>query len=145
MGPGGARAEGERTVDEFKAYIAERVPGLTDVQLDAIAAKVDEDGDGVISEAEFEGGSGNAAGFVVELVAVSAVEESLIPERGFSFHVAGAFDPEAALGVRLDAQSGSPCQIVLTANDGLSQACFLTDLAPFDLEVSIRIARRFRG
>ena len=50
-----ATAFGERTLDEFKAYVQERLPGqLTQAQLDELVKKVDKDHDQVISDAEFE-------------------------------------------------------------------------------------------
>ena len=44
----------EQTTDQFKKYVAGKLDGLSDANLAAIADAVDVDGDGKISEAEFE-------------------------------------------------------------------------------------------
>ena len=44
----------ERTAAEFRAYVAEKLPHLTDKQLDSLVAKVDADSDGKISDSEFD-------------------------------------------------------------------------------------------
>ena len=44
----------ERTVEEFKEYIAEKFAYLSDAQLQAIGELADVDSDGVISDEEFE-------------------------------------------------------------------------------------------
>lgn len=43
----------DRTVDEFQAYVAKVLPGLSKAQLKAFATAVDQDGNGIISDAEF--------------------------------------------------------------------------------------------
>ncbi len=42
-----------RTLEEFKEYVAGRMPDLDEAQLDAVAQRVDANGDGRISDAEF--------------------------------------------------------------------------------------------
>ncbi|TWU44369.1 Gingipain R2 precursor [Novipirellula aureliae] len=44
----------ERTLSDFKAYAAERLPQLGDTPLDRFVRMVDKDGDGVISDVEFD-------------------------------------------------------------------------------------------
>jgi len=44
-----------RTLDEFKRYVADKLSGMSDAQLDAIAKAVDKDGDGVVDAKEFAG------------------------------------------------------------------------------------------
>ena len=44
----------DRTLQEFKDYAKERLSNLNDDQLSQLAKMVDRDGDGVISDAEFE-------------------------------------------------------------------------------------------
>lgn len=44
----------EKTIEEFKEYISEKLTNLNDTQLEAIAKRADVDGDGKISDDEFE-------------------------------------------------------------------------------------------
>lgn len=46
--------ESGQSADEFKEYVAGKIQGLSDEKLDAIAKKVDSNGDGRISDEEFE-------------------------------------------------------------------------------------------
>ena len=48
-----ATNEGQ-TIAEFKTYAEDRLPGISEKQLDMIADAVDQDGDGTISDEEFE-------------------------------------------------------------------------------------------
>lgn len=43
----------DRTLEEFVEYVAGRMPNLSEAQLDAVAKRVDENGDGKISDEEF--------------------------------------------------------------------------------------------
>lgn len=49
-----AMVQEDSTIEEFKEYVSDRLSNLTDAQIDAIAKQVDSDGDGTISEDEFE-------------------------------------------------------------------------------------------
>jgi len=49
----GSLAAAERTLAEFREYAAGKLPGIGDAQLDKFAKMVDKDGDGAISDAEF--------------------------------------------------------------------------------------------
>ena len=44
----------EQSIDDVKAYLAEKLSGLEDEQLGAIAKRIDADGNGKVSESEFE-------------------------------------------------------------------------------------------
>ena len=44
----------ERTIEEFKEYVAEKFTHLSDAQLQAIGELADVDSDGIISDEEFE-------------------------------------------------------------------------------------------
>ncbi len=44
----------EKSIAEFREYVSEKLQGLSDAQLDAIVKAVDSNGDGIISDDEFE-------------------------------------------------------------------------------------------
>lgn len=50
-----APAIDDRTIGEFKEYVSEKVPNLSDAQLASIAEAVDKDGDGIVTDQEFAG------------------------------------------------------------------------------------------
>ncbi len=53
--PGDKEKTESKKLAKFREYVAEKIPDLNDKQLDAIAKAADKNGDGMISDSEFEG------------------------------------------------------------------------------------------
>ncbi len=106
----------DRTVQEFKDYVAGKMPNLSDTQLGAIAAAVDGNGDGIVSDAEF-------AGRMEAIQEVMAGGGATPP--GNDPIPAGATESDAAEGDPVDVPDPMPAgdiTVLLITNDELATA-----------------------
>lgn len=111
----------DRTLAEFKEYVASKMSDLSDAQLDAIAKLVDKDGDGVISEGEF-------GGRMAAIQTVIASGEATAPEDDGEEMIAepvpaGSSDYMSGTPVDVPPLTGSPqVDVLLITGDEIAKA-----------------------